>query len=231
MHTDPGDHEQAVHQQTDETNNNHMQADTDVNDHEQQAMIMDQDAQPDQEKLDNYNNISLDEPEPSHPQTPVPMMPTHVTIDGTDSKPDTACTLDHESPGFVQEGTSQWASQSTQEQMNWTYQIYNLSRVTDHWKTTDEFDGDPMWARITDLITLWAHDPKRQKEPDKMTEEHMPWLMNARSYFMSCGKEMMRQAAEMFEHLSSEPDTRCHLTALARNTRIAQVPTINATMQ
>ena len=64
-----------------------------------------------------------------------------------------------------------------------------------------------------------------------MPEEHMPWLTNAYLYFKSCSKEMMRQASDIFELRLTEPDTRYHLTALARNTRIAQVPAIDTTIQ
>jgi len=138
MHTDtdPSDNKQAVHKQMDATNKDHMQEDTDVNNHQKQATIMDQDAQPEQENLDNDDSISIVEPDLSHPRTPAPTIPTQVTINITDSGLDTACTLDHESPGFAHKGTFQRASQPTQECTDWTCHIYNLSRVTDHWRTT-----------------------------------------------------------------------------------------------
>jgi len=102
------------------------------------------------------------EPPTTPAQGSYPTIPAQVTINVADPGPDIACTLDHELLGFVHKGAMQQTPHPTQEQRKWTYHIYDLSRVTDHWKTTTESDGDPKRAQVIDSITLWAHDPRHK---------------------------------------------------------------------
>jgi len=60
--------------------------------------------------------------------------------------------------------------------------------------------------------------------------EHITWVTNAYLYFKSCNEDKRQKAEDILKHLSIEPDTRYNLTALARNTRIAQVLAIDATI-
>jgi len=143
-----------------------------------------------------------------------------------------ACTLDHESPGFVHKGAMQRMPHPTQEQRKWTYHVCDLSGVTDHWKMTTESDGDPERGSVMEVIAKWAHNHTRQKDPSEVDpDEHIKWLTNAYLYFKSCNEKKWQKATDMLKSLFTKPDTRWHLTALARNTRIAQVPAINATIK
>jgi len=119
----------------------------------------------------------------------------------------------------------------TQEQRKWTYHIFKLARVIAYWKTTTELDGDPDRERVIAEVTKWAYDKTRNKDPSELDPgEHIIWVTNAYLYFKSCNEDKRRQAQEILEHLATEQDTRYDLTALARNTRIAQVPAIDSTI-
>jgi len=131
----------------------------------------------------------------------------------------------------VHEGAMRRTPHPTQEQRKWTYHIFKLSRVIDYWKTTTELDGDPDREKVIAVITTWAYEEARQKDPSELDPGvHIIWLTNAYLYFKSCNEDKRRQAKEILEHLATEQDTRYYLTALARNTRIAQVPAIDATI-
>jgi len=179
------------------------------------------------------NSISRDEDSPPTPaQESRHTIPAQVTTTVTDPGPDMPCTLDHESPGFMHEGTMQRIPHPTQEQRKWTYHVHDLSRVTDHWKTTTELDRDPERESVMEAIASWAHDNARQKDPSELDpDEHIKWLANAYLYFKSCNETKRQKATDMLESLFTKPDTRYHLTALAHNTRIAQVPAIDATIK
>jgi len=112
----------------------------------------------------NNDSISLDSP-CTPAQESRHTIPAQVTITVTDPGPDMACTIDHESPGFVHEGAMQRAPQ---EQREWTYHVYKLSRVTEHWKTTTELEGDPEREKVIEAITSWAHEEARQKDPSEL---------------------------------------------------------------
>jgi len=187
---------------------------------------------PPKKNIDN-DSISLDSPNTPAQESdhPIPALAAQVTINVTTPGPDISCTLDHESPGFVHEGAMQRTPHPTQEQRKWTYHIFKLSRVTDYWKTTTELDGDPERERVLAVITTWAYEEARKKDPSELDPGvHIIWLTNAYLYFKSCNEDKRRQAEEILEHLATEQDTRYDLTALARNTRIAQVPAIDATI-
>ena len=176
------------------------------------------------------DSISLDSPPKPGQESHYPI-PANVTIQTTNPELDTTCTLDHESPGFVHEGTRQRTQHPTQEQREWTYHILELSRVTEYWKTTTDLDGDPGREKARAAITEWAYEEERQKDPAELDPgEHITWVTNAYLYFNSCNEEKRQQAEDILKYLATEPDTRYDLTALARNTRIAQVPPIDATI-
>jgi len=179
------------------------------------------------------DSISRDEDSPPTPaQESHHTIPAQVTITVTDPGPYMACTLDHESPGFVHEGAMQRIPHPTQEQRKWTYHVHDLSRVTDHWKTTTELDGDPERESVMEVIASWAHNEARQKDPSELDpDKHIKWLTNAYLYFKSCKETKWQKATDILKSLFTEQDTRYHLTALARNTRIAQVPAIDATIK
>jgi len=103
--------------------------------------------------------------------------------------------------------------------------------VTDYWKTTTDLDGDPEREQAIAVITAWAYEEARQKDPSELDPGvHITWVTNACLYFKSCNKDKRQQAEEILKHLSTEQDTRYDLTALARNTRITRVPAIDATI-
>jgi len=180
----------------------------------------------------DHDNDSISIDSPSTPaQESHHTIPAQVTITVTDPGPDMGCTLDHESPGFVHEGVRQRKPHPTQEQRKWMCHVYKLSRVTDYWKTTTELDGEPDREKAIEAITSWAHEEARQKDPSELDPgKHITWATNAYLYFKSCNEDKRQKAEGILKHLSTEPDTRYDLTALARNTRIAKFPATDATI-
>jgi len=209
----------------------------DQENHHKNQQATSQDQEPGQEHNNdpkpataNTGDDSHDDRSQDRPELTTPLMPLQLTYDQSNLDEELASDLelDHESPGFVHEGMS-LAPDPPQERRDWSYHIHNLASVTEYWKTTDNFAGDPKRENMQEKITNWSNHPDRKKDPDETIEEHIPWLTTAILYFTAYGGELFQRAEAIFTQLLSERDTRYYLTALACNTRAAQLPQIDTT--